>query len=255
MKYQYLSETVAIRKIFEDKQKGVFEVEGLYNGYGLTVGNTLRRTLLSSLPGSAITQVKIKNVSHEFSTLPGMVEDVVELTLNLKKIRIKSFSDEPQVLVLKVKGEKEVTAKDIKLNSEVEIVNPEAHIATLTEKNAELDMEITVEKGLGYSPVDSRKMEKLGVGVIALDALFSPVTAVNYTVSDMRVGERTDYNKIKLEIATDGTISPSAALHKAANILRDHFEKISKVEVVEFGETPKVSEKTAKPKRAKQKPK
>ncbi|MDP3956802.1 MAG: DNA-directed RNA polymerase subunit alpha [bacterium] len=235
MKYQYLSETVTIKKVSEDVRRGVFEIEGLYTGYGLTLGNSLRRVLLSSLPGTAITQIKIKNVNHEFSTLPGVVEDMLDITLNLKKIRFHSFTEEPQVLLLKVKGEHNVTAADIKLNSEIEIINPEAHIATLSLKNAELDMELTVEKGLGYSPVEVRKMEKLGVGVIAIDTLFSPVQRVNYVVENMRVGERTDYNKVRLEIETDGTISPSAALHKAANILKDHYEKLSVVEVSEFG--------------------
>jgi len=251
MKYHYLSETVVIKKMSEDRRAGVFEIEGLYTGYGLTVGNALRRTLLSSLPGSAITQIKIKGANHEFSTLPGMVEDLVELTLNLKKIRIRSYSDEPQVLTLKAKGEREVTAVDIKTNSQVEVITSDVHIASLTDKNAELDMELTVEKGLGYSPVESRKVEKLGVGTIALDALFSPVLRVSYTVSDMRVGERTDYNKIKLEVETDGTVSPSSALHKAANILKDHFEILSSVEVADFGEVAKAGEAKPKTKRAK----
>lgn len=234
MKYQYLSETVSIKKISEDAEKGTFEIEGLYTGYGLTVGNSLRRALLSSLPGSAITQVKIKNVNHEFSTLPGIVEDMLELTLNLKKIRFHSYADEPQVLLLKIKGEKEVTAADIKTNSDVEIITPDVHIATLSEKNSELDMELTVEKGLGYSPVELRKIEKLGVGVIALDALFSPVLQVNYVVENMRVGERTDYNKVRIDIETDGTISPSSALHKSINILKDHYEKLGALEVSDF---------------------
>ena len=234
MKYQYLSETVTVKKVSEDGKQGVFEIEGLYTGYGLTLGNSLRRVLLSSLPGTAITQIKIKNVNHEFSTLPGVVEDMLDITLNLKKIRFHSYTEEPQVLLLKVKGERIITAADIKLNSEIEIINPEAHIATLSEKNAELDMELTVEKGLGYSPVEVRKMEKLGVGVIAIDTLFSPVQRVNYVVENMRVGERTDYNKVRLEIETDGTVSPSAALHKATNILKDHYEKLSAVEISEF---------------------
>jgi DNA-directed RNA polymerase subunit alpha len=254
MKFQYLSETVAIKRISEDPTKGVFEVEGLYTGYGLTVGNALRRTLLSSLPGAAITQVKIKSVNHEFSTLPGVQEDMLELTLNMKRIRFRSFSDEPQVLLLKVKGEKEVTAVDIKTNSEVEVITPEAHIATLTEKNAELDMEITVERGLGYSPVDMRKMEKLGVGVIAIDALFSPVLSVNYTVENMRVGEKTDYNRVRFELETDGTVSPSSAMHKAASILKDHFEKLMGLEVNEY-EAQTVAAEEAKPEKKSRKKK
>jgi DNA-directed RNA polymerase subunit alpha len=197
MKYQYLSEPVTIKKVEESAYKGVFEIEGLYTGYGLTTGNALRRALLSSLPGTAITQVKIKNVNHEFSTVPGVVENVLDIALNLKKVRLHSYADEPQVLSLKAKGQTDVTAADIETTSEVFVITPDVHIATLSEKSAELDVELTVEKGLGYSPVESRKMEKLPVGTIALDALFSPVLKVTYTVSDMRVGERTDYNKVR----------------------------------------------------------
>lgn len=249
MKYQYISETVEIKKVSEDAKSGVFEIEGLYTGYGLTIGNALRRVLLSSLPGTAITQIRIKNVNHEFSTLPGMMEDILELTLNLKKIRFQSFTDETQVLLLKVKGEKDITAADIKLNSEIEIINPESPIATLSQKNAELDMELTVERGLGYSPVEMRKMEKLGVGVIAIDALFSPVQKVNFNVENMRVGERTDYNRVRLEVETDGTISPSSAVHKAVNILKDHYEKLATLEVSEFKEAGEAkSEKKTKKK-------
>lgn len=233
MKFSYLSETVKVKKIKETSDEGVFEIEGLYTGYGLTVGNALRRVLYSSIPGAAVTQIKIKGVSHEFSTLPGMVEDVVELTLNLKKIYFRLLTDEPQTLTLKVKGEKEVRAKDIKTNAQVEIINPDVHIASLTSKSAELDMELTVEKGLGYVPAEIRKNEKLPIGVIILDAAFSPVLKVNFTVENMRVRERTDYNRLKLEIKTNGSISPSSALRKACHILQDHFTKIAQVEVDE----------------------
>lgn len=238
MEYQYLSETVNIKKVSETDREGVFEVEGLYAGYGLTLGNALRRVLLSSLPGAAITQVKVKGVSHEFSTLEGVKEDMVELALNLKKVRFKIHTDEPQVLVLKIKGEKDVTASDIKPNSQVSLITPDIRIATLTSKDAELDMEITVEKGLGYLPVEARKSDKLPIGVIAIDALFSPVTKVNFTVENMRVGERADYNKLRLIVETDGSITPSSALRKSSNILQDHFVKISGVEVKELEEVP-----------------
>ncbi len=234
MNYTYLSETVGIKTVSENGKKGVFEVEGLYAGYGLTIGNALRRALLSSLPGAAVTYIKVKNAQHEFSTLPGVKEDLVELTLNFKKIRFRMHTDETQTLTLKAKGEGEVTAADIKKNADVEIINPDEHIASLTSKNAELDVEITVEKGLGYSPVESRKEKKLTVGLIGVDAFFSPVRRVNYTVENMRVGERTDYNRLRIEIETDGTISPSSALHKTANILNDHFKKVSDVGVQEF---------------------
>ena len=233
MEYQYLSETVGIKKVSETDKEGVFEIEGLYSGYGLTIGNAIRRALLSSLPGAAITQVKIKGASHEFTTIEGVKEDVVEIGMNLKKVRFRIHTDEPQVLVLKIKGEKAVTASDIETNSQVDLITPDAHIATLTAKGAELDMEITVEKGLGYVPVDARKSEKLPIGVIALDALFSPVTKVNFTVENMRVGERADYNRLRLVVETDGSLTPSAAIRKASNILQDHFVKISGVEVKE----------------------
>ena len=234
MEYQKLSETVKIKTISETQTEGVFEIEGLYTGYGLTLGNTLRRALLSSLPGAAITQIKIKGVEHEFSTIPGVLEDVVEMTLNLKKIRFRFYATEPQVLTLKIKGEKKVAAGDIEANSQVEIVNPDAHIATLTNKNAELEMEITVEKGLGYVPAEARKTEKLPIKTIALDAIFTPVVKINFNIENMRVGDRTNYNRLRLFIETDGSVSPSSVLHKTCNILKDHFEKISSIEVKEI---------------------
>ncbi len=249
MEYQYLSETVGVKKVSENDREGVFEVEGLYAGYGLTIGNALRRVLLSSLPGAAITQFKIKGVNHEFSTVEGISEDVVEIGLNLKKIRFRIHTDEPQVLTIKAKGEHAITAADIETNANVELITPDIHIATLTAKHADLEMEVTVEKGLGYSPVESRKNDKLPIGVIALDALFSPVVKVNFTVENMRVGERADYNKLRLVVDTDGSITPSAALRKASNILQDHFVKISGVEVKEVEAAPAVEEGEEKPKK------
>ena len=232
MKIINFSETVNIKKISEKEKVGVFEIEGLYTGYGLTVGNALRRILLSSLPGAAITQVKIKGVGHEFTTIPNVLEDVVEIMLNLKKIRFHIYVDEPQILTLKVKGEKKVTAGDIKTNSDVDVINNDAHIATITSKSGELEMEFTIEKGLGYVPVETRKLEKLPVGIIALDAFFSPVVKANFTVENMRIGDQTDYNKLNLVIETDGSITPSEALKKASDILQEHFSKISQVEVM-----------------------
>lgn len=252
MEFSYLSSTVGIKTVSEDEKRGVFEVEGLFAGYGLTIGNALRRALLSSLPGAAATELKIRNAPHEFSTLPGVREDLVELSLNFKKLRFRIHTDEPQVLTLKVKGEKTVTAADIKTSSEVEIVNPDEVLANLTSKDAELDMEIKVERGLGYSPVESRKEGRLAIGTIAIDAVFTPVLKVNHSTEDMRVGERTDYNRLRVEIETDGTISPSAALHKAANALKDHFEKVSAVQVREF-ETPKIKAAAASKKRGRPK--
>lgn len=249
MEFAYLSSTVSVKTVSEDAKNGVFEIEGLYAGYGLTVGNALRRALLSSLPGAAVTEIKIKNVPHEFSTLPGLKEDIVELMLNFKKLRFISHVDEPQVLTLKVKGERDVTASDIELNSNVVLISPDDVLAHLTAKDAELDIEVKVERGLGYVAAEARKSEgRLAIGTIAIDAVFTPVIRVNYTIEDMRVGDRTDYNRLRLEITTDGTVSPSSALHKASNILKDHFEKVGMVEVKEF-ETAKASEKSDAPKK------
>jgi DNA-directed RNA polymerase subunit alpha len=231
MQYPHLSDTVSLKKVKESENLGVFHIEGLYTGYGVTMGNAFRRVLLSSLPGAAITQIKIKNVEHEFSTLPGMMEDIVEFTLNLKKVRFHFDADEPQTLKLHVKGEREVKAEDIESTTFVQVINKDLHLATLTKKAADLDMEITVEKGLGYVMSESRKMERLSVGTIVLDAIFSPIVRVSFHSEDMRVGDRTDYNRLKLEIETDGSVTPSEALHKASNILKDHFEKTSAVEV------------------------
>jgi len=226
MQYTRLSESVKIKKISEKDNIGIFHIEGLYTGYGTTLGHALRRVLLSSLPGAAITQIKIKGVNHEFSTLPGMVEDIVEFTLNLKRVRFHFLSDQPQTLTLKVKGEKDVTAGDIQSIAQVKVVNKDLHLAKLTKKNAELDMELIVEKGLGYVPAEARRMERLSVGTVVLDAVFSPVIRAAVGVENMRVGERTDYNRLNLEIETDGSISPSSALHKASSILKDHFDVI-----------------------------
>jgi DNA-directed RNA polymerase subunit alpha len=249
MEFAYLSSTVSIKTVSEDENNGVFEIEGLFAGYGLTIGNALRRALLSSLPGAAVTEIKVKNVPHEFSTLPGLKEDIVELALNFKKLSFRAHVDEPQVLALKIKGEHAVTGGDIELNSNVEIMNPGEVIAHLTAKDAELDIEVKVERGLGYVPVEARKNEgRLPIGTIAIDAIFTPVIRVNYTIEDMRVGDRTDYNRLRLEVGTDGTISPSSALHKSASILKDHFEKVGAVQIQEF-EAPKKEEGESAPKK------
>ncbi len=247
MKYAHLSESVVGKKVSEKDNIGVFHIEGLYTGYGVTLGNSLRRVLLSSLPGGAITQIKVKGVDHEFSALPGMMEDIVEFILNLKKVRFHFLADEPQVLSLHVKGEKEVTAGDINSTTFVKVINTDLHLATLSKKTADLDMEITVEKGLGYVPSEARKLERLPVGTVVLDAVFSPVVRVAFSVENMRVGDRTDYNRLVVEVETDGSISPSEAFHKSVNILKDHFEKLAAIEVTktEIGET---KEKKAKKK-------
>ncbi len=236
MKYSHLSEEVIAKKVSEKGNLGVFHVEGLYPGYGQTLGNALRRTLLSSLPGAAITQVKIKGVDHEFSTLPGMQEDIVEFSLNLKKVRFDFSADEPQTLKLHVKGEKEVTAGEIESTTLAKVINGDLHLATLNKKTADLDMEITVEKGLGYVTSESRKMERLSVGTIVLDAVFSPIVRVAFDVEDMRVGDRTDYNRLKLQIETDGSITPGDAFHKASIVLKNHFEKLEAADVGQMAE-------------------
>jgi DNA-directed RNA polymerase subunit alpha len=203
--------------------KHVIILEPLYPGYGDTIGNAMRRVLLSSMPGSAITAVKIKFVDHEFSTIPHVKEDVIQLILNLKQLRLKSFSAEPVRLQLKVKGERSVTAADIKETDQAKVINKDLHLATLDNKNAELDMELVVEQGRGYSPVESRENNKMELGMIAIDAIFTPVKSAYYNISNVRVGQLTNYNKLEIFIETDGTISGQEAADIAAHILVDHF--------------------------------
>jgi DNA-directed RNA polymerase subunit alpha len=232
--------------ISEKDNQAVFEIESLYPGYGVTVGNSLRRVLISSLPGAAVAKMKIKNVTHEFSTIPGVLEDVIQIMLNLKKLRFKIFSEEPQKAILKIKGEKEVKGKDFSLPSQLELINKDEHIASLTAKSADLEIEIEVEKGIGYLPREKRKRGKLAIGEILVDAIFTPVRKVGYQVENMRVGERTDFDKLRLEVETDGTITPIEAVSRAAQILVDHFSLVSQILVVE--EKPEVKKKPVKSK-------
>lgn len=218
----------------------VFEVSPLYPGYGMTIGNTLRRVLISSIEGTAVTSVKIKGVDHEFATIAGIMEDVIEIILNLKKVRFKLYKDEAEVLSLSAKRLGAVTAADIKITADVDVVNPEQHIATITDKKTEIEMELTIEKGIGYVPVEQRQKAKLGVGEIAIDGIFTPIRTVNFSVENIRVGQRTDFNKILLDIETDGSITPEEALRKGTKIILDHFEIIGKIEI------PKSEEKPAK---------
>lgn len=213
--------------IKKEENKVIFEIESLYPGYGITIGNSLRRVLLSSLTGAAATQVKIKGVAHEFSTIPGVMEDVIFIMMNLKQLRFKVFSDEPQKATLRVKGEKEVTGADFNLPSQVELVNKDCHIATLTSKNAELEIEIQIEKGTGYSARETRQKDKMEIGAILLDAIFTPVKKVSYKIESMRVGDRTDYDRLFLEVETDGVISPEEAFVQASNVLVDHFSLLA----------------------------
>ncbi len=214
-------------KLLEKKDnKAVFEIEGLYPGYGVTIGNSLRRALLSSLDGAAITQVRIKGAQHEFSALQGVLEDMLRITLNLKQIRCKLYGSEPQKMELLVKGEKEVVAGDFKAPSQVEIINKNAHIATLGSKSSSLQMEVLVERGLGYESADKRKREKLEIGTILLDAIFTPIKNVSFRVENIRVGDRTDFDRLFLEIKTDGTIASEDAIFQASDVLASHFIQI-----------------------------
>ncbi len=247
--------------ISEKENQAVFEIESLYPGYGVTIGNSLRRVLLSSLPGAAVTKMKIKGnnnvIPHEFSTIPGVFEDVIQIMLNLKKLRFKVFSDEPQQAILKAKGEKDVTGKDFQMPSQLELMNKNEHIASLTDKKADLEIEIEVEKGIGYVPRESRKRGKLGIGEILIDAIYTPVRKVGYQVENMRVGERTDFDKLIMEVQTDGTISPQSAVSQAAQILLDHFSLINQsfIEPEEKKPVKTKVKKIAKPKKAKPKKK
>lgn len=235
-----------VKIISKDENKATFEIAPLYPGYGVTIGNSLRRALLSSLKGAAIVSVKIKSVNHEFSTIPGVLEDVMEIIMNLKNIRLRLLTDGPATMSLKAKGEKKVTAEDIKVPSEIQIINLNQHIATLTDKKNELDMEFVVEKGTGYEPAEQRQKEKLSVGMITIDAIFSPVESVNFIVENIRVGQRTDYNKVVLDIKTDGTISPEEAVYKASQILIQHFQIIGGKEPELSSEKPKEKKKKSK---------
>lgn len=203
--------------------EGVLTVEPCSPGYGTTVGNALRRVLLSSLSGAAVTSVKIKGVDHEFSTIEHVKEDVVEIILNLKALRMKLHAEEPVKMFLKADGSRAVTAADFDANADVEIVNPDHVICTLTEKAASLDMEVTIGPGRGYRSTEERAKEKLELGNIAIDALYSPVLNVSYRVEATRVGEKTDYDKLVLRVETDGTIDPKDAIAQSVQMLLDHF--------------------------------
>ncbi len=212
--------------------EAVLTVEPFAQGYGTTVANALRRALLSSLPGAAITAVRMKGVQHEFSGMPHVKEDVLEVILNLKQLRVKSFSDEPVKLTLSVSGEKKITAGDFEKNSQVEIVNDDLHIATLTDKKGSLEMEVTIEKGRGYRPTEERGKEKMELGTIAVDAMFSPVKNVGFSVENTRVGDITNYDKLIMTIETDGTITPKEALVEANKVLLRHFSLFTELDAV-----------------------
>ena len=206
----------------EDNTYGKIVVEPLERGYGTTLGNSLRRVLLSSIPGAAITSIKIEGVQHEFSTIPGVTEDTTEIIMSIKQLSFLMHGDEPKLLRIEAQGEGEVKAKDIIADADVEILNPDLHIATL-EKDAKLFMELTLEKGRGYVTADRNKKSNQPIGVIAIDSIFTPVHKVNFNVENTRVGQRTDYDKLTMEIWTNGAIKPDDAVSTAAKILIDHF--------------------------------
>ncbi len=214
------------KPVREEGFMGVYEIEGLYPGYGHTLGNSLRRIILSSLPGAAITQLKIDGVLHEFSTIEGVKEDVISIILNLKKVRFKMTSEDPQTVTLSIKGAKQVTAADITSGGQVEVLNPEQYICEVTDKNATLHSDIRIEMGLGYLPKEAIQKEKVEIGMIALDAAFTPIRRVNYEVETMRVGDRTDYNRLKITIETDGTLAPRTALESAIEVMIHQLKAI-----------------------------
>lgn len=225
------------RVISESERSGTYEIDGLYPGYGYTLGNSLRRIILSSLQGAAVTHVKIPGVPHEFSTIEGVKEDVVTLLLNIRKIRLKLLTDEPQTIKLNVKGPKEVTAADLKLPGQAEVLNPESHIADVTGK-VNLEIEIRAERGLGYIPKEAHQKERVDIGTIALDAIFSPIRRMNYEVENMRVGDRTDFNRLRILIETDGTIAPREALERSIETMIHQLKAIvgfKEDEVAELG--------------------
>lgn len=221
-----LPKKVSFEELGNNKYKLV--MEPLYPGYGVTLGNSLRRILLSSLPGAAVVAVKIKGVDHEFSTIPNVKEDVIEIILNLKQLRLKVHTDQTVKLEMKVKGEKEVTGADFKKNADVEVINQDMHIATLDNKSADLEMEVIVQSGRGYVPVEQREHEKLEIGMIAVDAIYTPIRTVNYDINSVRVGQITNYDELILSIETDGTITGKDAIDQAARILMDHFALFGK---------------------------
>jgi DNA-directed RNA polymerase subunit alpha len=228
-----LQESITLPRIKNTKTQGnyaSYDIEPLEAGYGMTLGNALRRVLLSSLPGAAVTSIRIEGVQHEFQDIANVMEDVTDIVLNVKQMRLRSFSDHPVSMRLEVSGEREVTAADIMVPSTVEIVNPDLRIATLDNDNARLEMELVVEMGRGYVPADSK--EDQPIGVIPVDAIYTPVQKVNYTVEHTRVGQMTNFDKIVLEITTDGTITPDEALRQSADILVRHFTQLANYRAV-----------------------
>ncbi len=208
----------------------MFTIEPLFPGYGITIGNALRRTLLSSLPGAAVTAVKINGVLHEFTTVPHVKEDVLDILLNIKQLRLRLHGDEPATLTISVKGAKKITAAHIEKNARVEVMNPELHLATVTDPKGTFEAELTVERGRGYMPSEERGRTDHAIDTIAIDALFSPVRSVGLKIENVRVGQLTNFDKIIMHIETDGTIKPEDAVVEATKILIDHFNLLQSIE-------------------------
>lgn len=213
------------RVVSESERSGIYEIDGLYPGYGYTLGNSLRRIILSSLPGAAVTHVKIPGVAHEFSTIEGVKEDVVTILLNIRRIRLRLLSDEPQTIRLSFKGPGEATAADLDLPGQAEVLNPESRIAEVSGKTT-LEIEMRAERGLGYIPKEAHQKERVDIGTIALDAIFSPIRRVNYEVENMRVGDRTDFNRLRIVIETDGTLAPREALEQSISTMIHQLKAI-----------------------------
>ncbi|WP_026527221.1 DNA-directed RNA polymerase subunit alpha [Butyrivibrio sp. VCD2006] len=216
---------IEVAEISEDKKYGRFVVEPLERGYGITLGNSLRRIMLSSLPGAAVSQVKIEGVLHEFSSIPGVKEDVTEIIMNIKNLSIRNNSEtnEPKTAYIEYSGEGVVTAADIQVDQDIEITNPDQVIATLSGKDAKLYMELTITKGRGYVSSDKNKLADLPIGVIAVDSIYTPVERVNVSVENTRVGQVTDYDKLTLDVHTNGTLAPDEAVSLAAKVLSEHL--------------------------------
>ena len=227
------------RVVSESERSGTYEIDGLYPGYGYTLGNSLRRIIHSSLPGAAVTHVKIPGVSHEFSTIEGVKEDVVTILLNVRKIRFQLLTDEPQTITLSVKGPASVTAGDLVLPGQVQVLNPEQHIAEVSGK-VQFELELRAERGLGYIPKEEHQKERVDIGTIALDAIFSPIRRANYEVENMRVGDRTDFNRLRIIIETDGTLAPREALERAIETMIHQLKAVigfKEEEIVEISQT------------------
>lgn len=216
---------IEVAEISEDKKYGKFVVEPLERGYGITLGNSLRRIMLSSLPGAAVSQVKIEGVLHEFSSIPGVKEDVTEIIMNIKSLAIKNSSDtnEPKTAYIEYEGEGVVRASDIQVDQDIEILNPDLAIATLSGKDTKLYMELTITRGRGYVSSERNKTEDLPIGVIAVDSIYTPVERVNVTVENTRVGQITDFDKLTLDVYTNGTLEPDEAVSLAAKVLSEHL--------------------------------